>query len=186
MRNCKSYHQYKLGLVQQFLSSDKNKLWKTSDTYSLSRESFFLLLVTQLFIGIIMKNHLRKEHIKPFLLFLVCTGIAVVVLLLVDVIGLWGFLLFTGQWSLPKFAEYLAILLLLEGSIVGVLGAFIFYGYSEYRLRGQAALWPSLASDQVTKWRERRLSQQELGLAMIVAGVLLILLFILVSLLASI
>ena len=69
---------------------------------------------------------------------------------------------------------------------MGVLGAFIFYGYSEYRLRGQAALWPSLASDQVTKWRERRLSQQELGLAMIVAGVLLILLFILVSLLASI
>ena len=113
-------------------------------------------------------------------------GIVVGVILLFDVIGLWFFVFSQGLWNLPKFIELLAILLLLEGSLISTVGAFMFYGYSEHRLMGQGALWPTLASDQARKWRERRLSQQKWGIAMLIAGVLLILLFLLVSFSTSI
>jgi len=128
-----------------------------------------------------LREYIRREHIKPVLRFLMRLGIVVGVILLFDVIGLWFFLFSQGLWNLSRFVELLAILLLFEGSVIGVVGAFMFYGYSEYRLMRQAALWPTLAGDQARGWRERRLSQQKWGIAMLITGVLLILLFLLVS-----
>jgi len=145
-----------------------------------SRESFFVP-TTRFFTGIKVREYIRREHIKPVLRFLMRVGIVVGVILLLDVMGLWFFLFSQGLWNLSRFVELLAILLLLEGSLIGVVGAFMFYGYSEYRLMRQAALWPTLASDQVRRWKERRLSQQKWGIAMLITGVLLILLFLLVS-----
>jgi len=128
-----------------------------------------------------VREYIRREHIKPVLRFLIRIGIVVGVILLFDVIGLWFFLFSQEQWNLLSFIEPLALLLLSEGSLIGAVGGFMFYGYSEYRLRGQAALWPTLASDQAQRWRERRMSQQKWGIAMLIAGVLLILLGLLVS-----
>lgn len=128
-----------------------------------------------------VREFIRREHIKPVLLFLIRIGKVIGIILLLDVIGLWVFLLSQGLWSVPSFIQLLVILLLLEGVLIGAFGAFMFYGYSEYRLRGQAALWPSLARDQVKKWGERRLSQQKWGVAMLIVGFLLVFLGLLVS-----
>lgn len=133
-----------------------------------------------------VRKYIRREHIKPSLRFLLRVVIVSGAILLFDVIGLWFFLFVRGQWNLVGFIEFLTLLLLLEGSLVGAGGAFIFYGFSEYRLMRQAALWPTLADDQVRKWRERRLSQQKWGIAMLIAGILLIFLGLLVSVLASV
>ncbi len=103
----------------------------------------------------------------------------------VDTVGLWAFLLFQGRARLLEFANLLTILLLLEGALLGAAGCFLFFGYSEYAVKGQAALWPSLAGDQLRGWRERRLAQQKWGFAMVIIGVLLILLGLLVSLVTT-
>lgn len=136
--------------------------------------------------GFKVRECIRSTHIKPLFRFIIYVGIVVGVILLFDMIGLYFFLLSKGQWNLPSFIELLEILLLVEGSLIGALGAFMFYGYSEYRLMGKAALWPTFASDQARGWRERRLSQQKWGLAMLIVGVLLILLFLLVGFSTSI
>ena len=133
-----------------------------------------------------VREYIRREHIRSALRFLIRIVRVVGVILLLNVIGL-GVLLFSrGQWNLISFIELLTMLLLLEGALIGAGGAFMFHGYSEYRLRGQAALWPTLASDQVRRWRERRLSQQKWGIAMVIAGVLLILLGLLIGFLTSV
>jgi len=133
-----------------------------------------------------VREYIKREHIKPVLRSLIRIGIVVGVILLFDATGLWIFLFSQGLWNPLSFTELLALLLLLEGSLIGAVGAFTFYGYSEYRLMGQAALWPTLASDQARRWRERRLSQQKLGITMLIAGVLLIFLGLLVSFLTSV
>ncbi len=95
--------------------------------------------------------------------------------------GLWFFLFYKGQWNPATFTQMLTILLLLEGSLIGAAGAFMFFGYSEARIFSQAAINPIIARDQATRWRERRLSQQKLGITMLITGALLILLFLLVG-----
>lgn len=102
-----------------------------------------------------------------------------------DTMGLWTYLWFQGRARLLEFTYLLTILLLLEGALLGAAGCFLFFGYSEFALRGQAALWPSLAGDQLRGWRERRLAQQKWGFAMVIVGVLLILLGLLVSLMTT-
>lgn len=132
-----------------------------------------------------MGEYIRREHIRPVLRFLIRIGIVVGVILLFDVIGLWVFLFSRGQTCLLSFTELLTILLLTEGSLIGVAGAFMFVGYSEYRIARQGAINPAIVGDQRQRWRERRLSQQKWGVAMLIAGVLLILLGLLVSLSTS-
>lgn len=132
-----------------------------------------------------MREYLRRAYIKPVLRFFLRIGMVVGIILLFDVIGVWFFLFSKGQWDLASFLELLTILLLLEGAFTGAGGALMFYGYSEYRVAREAAINPAIAGDQVRRWRERRLSQQKWGLAMVVAGVLLIFLGLLVSFLTS-
>jgi hypothetical protein len=132
-----------------------------------------------------MGEYIRREYIRPVLRFLVRVGVAVGVIVLFDVVGLWVFRFFRGQGYLFSFTEFLTILLLAEGSLIGVAGAFMFVGYSEYRIAGQGAINPAIVGDQRQRWRERRLSQQKWGIAMLIAGVLLILLGLLVSFLTS-
>ena len=127
-----------------------------------------------------MREYIRREHIEPVLRYLMRVGIVIGAILLFDVIGLWFFLFSQGIWNLPKFVELLSILLALEGSVIGAVGGFMFYGYSEFMFMRQAALWPTLASDQRQRWRKRRLSQQKWGIAMLITGVLLIFLFLLI------
>ena len=146
----------------------------------------FSVSVSYFLIGIRMREYFKKKNIKPVLRFFVRVGAVVGVIFLFDVTGLWIFLSYQGLWNLPRFTELLALILLLEGSVIGVIGAFMFYGYSEYALMRQAALWPSLAGNQARGWRERRLSQQKWGVAMLIAAVLLILLFLTVSFLTPI
>ncbi len=128
-----------------------------------------------------MREYFRSEYIRPVLRFLIRIIIAVGVILLFSVIGLWVFLSSRGQMTFHSFIELLTLILLVEGSVIGAAGGFMFVGYSEYRLFGQAAINPIIASDQRQKWRERRFSQQKLGLAMLIAGVLLIFLGLLAS-----
>lgn len=145
----------------------------------------FFVTTTYTFVGMTMGEYIRREHIRPVLRFLIRIGIVVGVILLFDVIGLWVFLFSGGQTCLLSFTELLTILLLLEGSLIGVAGAFMFVGYSEYRIARQGAINPAIVGDQRQRWRERRLSQQKWGMAMLIAGVLLILLGLLVSLSTS-
>jgi len=132
-----------------------------------------------------LREFIKKEHMKTVVRFLKRIGIVVVTILLSDMIGLWIFLLLNGQGSLQNFVELLSILLLLEGALIGAIGGFMYYGYSEYRIAGQAALWPTLASEQMKNWRKRRLSQQKWGIAMLIAGALLIFLGLLISFITS-
>lgn len=134
---------------------------------------------------LMVREYMRTDHVKTVLRFFIRIGAVIGVILLFDMIGLSVFLFFRGIWTIQSFIELLALLLLLEGVLIGALGAFMFYGYSEYRLMGQAALWPSLAGDQAKGWSKRRLSQQKWGGAMLVAGVLLVALGLLVSFLTS-
>lgn len=148
-------------------------------------ERRFFATIAYTFMGITMREYARREHIGPVLRFLIRIGIVVGVILLFDVVGLWFFLFSGGQEYLLSFTELLTILLLVEGSLIGVAGAFMFVGYSEYRIAGQGAINPAIVGDQRQRWRERRLSQQKWGRAMLIAGVLLILLALLVSFLTS-
>ncbi len=132
-----------------------------------------------------MGEYIRKEYVRPVLKFLMRILIVVGVILLLNAIGLGVFLLSRGQWTLPSFTNLLTMLLLLEGSLIGAAGGFMFYGYSEYRIASQHAINPAIVGDQRQNWRERRLSQQKWGPAMLVAGFLLIFLGLLVSFLAS-
>lgn len=141
----------------------------------------FFVTTTYTFVDMTMGEYIRREHIRPVLRFLIRIGIVVGVILLFDVIGLWVFLFSRGQTCLFSFPELLTILLLAEGSLIGVAGAFMFVGYSEYRIARQGAINPAILGDQRQRWRERRLSQQKWGMAMLIAGVLLILLGLLVS-----
>lgn len=132
-----------------------------------------------------LREYIRRENIRRILRFLVRIGIIVGVILLFNVAVLWVFLFSRGQWNLLIFTELLTILLLLEGALVGVVGAFMFFGYSEYMIARQGAINPAIVGDQRQKWRERRLSQQKWGIRMVIAGVLLILLGLMVSFLTS-
>lgn len=144
------------------------------------------ILCVRMFQGVKVSEYIRREHAKPILRFLLRIGIVSGTILLVDAIGLSLFLFSQGLWTLPSFLELLTLLLLLEGTLIGAAGAFMFYGYSEYGLMRQAALWPTLASEQARRWKERRLSQQKWGFAMLIAGFLLIFLGLSVSFFASI
>ncbi len=128
-----------------------------------------------------MKEYFRKEHVRPVLRFFTRIVIAVGVILLLDILGLWVLFFFTGQWNLSHFVELIEILLLLEGSLIGAAGGFMYVGYSEYRIGRQHAINPAIVADQRQRWRERRLSQQKWGLAMLIAGFLLILIFLLMG-----
>ena len=132
-----------------------------------------------------VREYIRREYVKPALRFLIPIVIVVGVMLLLNVIGLWIFLFSRGQWSLLGFIELLAVLLLLEGTLIGAAGGFMFYGYSEHGIFRQHAIDPAIVSDQRQRWRERRLSQQKWGVAMLIAGALLIVAALLVSLLTS-
>jgi len=129
-----------------------------------------------------IRTYVRREHARPVLRFLIRIGAVVGAILLSDVVGLSIFLAFRGQWDLLNLTELLTILLLLEGSILGAAGGFMFVGYSEYGLLRQAAINPALAREQRDGWKDRRVSQQKWSVAMLVVGVLLIFLGFLVSL----
>jgi hypothetical protein len=144
-----------------------------------------LVTITCLFVGMKVREYIKREHISPVLRFLIRIVIVVAVVLLLNVIGLWVFLFSRGQWNLLSFIELLTILLLLEGSLIGAAGGFMFYGYSEYGIARQHAINPVIVGDQRQRWRERRLSQQKWGVAMMIAGVLLIFVGLLVSFLTS-
>ncbi len=144
------------------------------------------ILCVRMFQGVKVREYIRREHAKPVLRFLLRIGMVSGAILLVDVIGLWVFLFSQGLWKLPSFLELLTLLLLLEGTLIGAAGAFMFYGYSEYGLMRQAALWPTLAGDQARRWKDRRVSQQKWGIAMLIAGFLLIVLGLLVSFFGSV
>lgn len=143
------------------------------------------ILCVRMFQGVKVREYIRREHAKPVLRFLIRIGIVSGAILLVDVIGLLFFLFSQGLWNLLSFIELLTLLLLLEGTFIGAAGAFMFYGYSEYGLMRHAALWPTLAGDQARRWKERRLSQQKWGFALLIAGFLLIFLGLLVSFFTS-
>lgn len=132
-----------------------------------------------------VREYIRRERIKPFTRFLTRIGAVIGIILLFDVMGLWFFLFSQGLWNLPSFTELLTILLLLEGSLIGAGGAFMFVGYSEYKIARQGAINPAIARDQLQRWRQRRSSQQKWGIGMLIAGVLLIFLGLLVSFLTS-
>jgi len=132
-----------------------------------------------------MSIYIRREHFKPVIRFLLRIVLVTVLIFASTAIGLLCFL-FWGGHSLSRFHKMLAILLLFEGSLIGVGGAFMFLGYSEYRVARQSALNPAIIGDQVARWRERRLSQQKWGVAMLVASLLLIFLGLLTSVLNSI
>lgn len=132
-----------------------------------------------------MREYIKREHIRPVVHLLIRVVIVVGVILLIDVIGLWGFLFSKGQWDFASFTGLLIILLLLEGSLIGAAGGFMFMGYSEYRIASQHAINPAIVGDQRQRWKERRLSQQKWGFAMLIAGVLLIILGLLVSFLSG-
>jgi hypothetical protein len=132
-----------------------------------------------------VRAYISREYVKLVLQFLVRMLAVIGVVLLCDAIGLSVFLLSRGQWNLLSFKDLLTILLLLEGSLIGAVGGFMFVGYSEQRVAGQAAINPAIARDQIDGWRERRLSQQKWGVAMLIAAAILIFLGLLVSFLTS-
>jgi hypothetical protein len=148
------------------------------------REGFSVTTTCSL-MGYEVKEYLRREFVRPVLRFLVRIVMVDLAILVLSVIGLWVFLSTEGQASLLNLAGPLAILLLLEGSLVGFAGALVFFGFSEYGVFRQAALNPAIARDQIQGWKERRLSQQKWGIAMLLAGVLLIFLGLAVSVFTS-
>ena len=133
-----------------------------------------------------MREYISRKHVRPVLHRLIRVWIVIGAIVLSDVVGLCIFLFSKGQWSFSSFVELMAILLLLEGSLIGAFGGFTFFGYSEYRIAGQAAINPAIALDQVQRWAKRRSSQKKWGLDMLIVGGLLIFLGLLVSFLTSV
>lgn len=109
--------------------------------------------------------------------FLVGVLIVVGVIFVLDAIGLAVFLFSRGQLTLATFKEFLGIVLLLEGSVIGGAGGFLYLGYSEYQVARQDAINPAIIADHAQRFSERRMSQQKWGTIMLITGFLLILLF---------
>lgn len=128
-----------------------------------------------------VRQYFSREQLKPLLIHLRRAALIVAVMIVLDVVGLGLFLFSKGNLDLLHFLGLLTILLLLEGSLIGVAGALSFVGYSEYRISG--SINPAVIADQRQRWRERRLSQQKWGTTMLIAGALLICLGLLVSML---
>ncbi len=145
----------------------------------------FTVAMSCLYVGTKVREYIRREYIRPVISFLVRIVIIVGVILLLNVICLWVLLFSSGQAYVLSFSEFLTVLLLLEGSLIGGAGGFMFLGYSEYRIARMHAINPAIAGDQRQRWKERRLSQQKWGLRILIAGVFLILLGLLVSYLTS-
>jgi len=127
------------------------------------------------------REYISRDYIKSILRFFMRIGTVIGIVLLVDVVGLWVFLFSQGLWGLDSFPELLTLLLLLEGSLIGAGGAFMFVGYGELRVAREGAINPAIARDQLQRWGERRLSQQKWGVAMLVGGILLVLLGLLID-----
>jgi len=60
-----------------------------------------------MFNAVKVREYIRREYIKPVLRFLIRIVMIVGVILLLDAIGLWFFLLSKGQWDLPSFIKLL-------------------------------------------------------------------------------
>lgn len=145
-----------------------------------------IILCMRLMDGLKVGKYIRSEYIKPFLRFLIGTGIIAGAIFLFDVVGLWVFLYSIGQSNQGNFRGVLTLLLLLEGPLICVGAVARARSYGEYRLSGQATMWPALASYQAKRWRERRLSQPKRVVAMLIAGGLLTFLGLLVGFLPPI
>ncbi|MGD8506227.1 MAG: hypothetical protein PVF15_06135 [Candidatus Bathyarchaeota archaeon] len=128
-----------------------------------------------------MTEYIKREYFKPVFHLLVRATAFAVVILLLNVIGLGFFLHFGGQGFPFNFIELLVILLLAEGSLIGLAGGLMFFGYSEYRIATQGAINPAIVADQRQRWKERRLSQQKWGVRMLIVSVILIILSLLIS-----
>jgi len=132
-----------------------------------------------------VKEYFKREYVGPVLRFLMRIMTVVAAVLLLDIVGSVIFLFYRGQLTSAALTDLLTILLLLEGSVIGAAGGFIFYGYSEYAIARQGGINPAIAREQLQQWKERRLSQQAWGVAMVIAGLLLILLGLLAGSLTS-
>lgn len=104
-----------------------------------------------------VREYIRREHVKPALHFLIRIMMIVGAILLLNVIGLWIFLLSRGEGNPSSFIELLTILLLLEGALIGAAGGFMFYGYSEHGIFRQHAIDPAIVSDQ----RQRKTEEKD-------------------------
>lgn len=121
-----------------------------------------------------MGEYFTKERIKPFVRFLSRIGMVAVTILLVNMLGLWVFLFSQGQSYILTSAEFLAGALLLEGSLIGAVGGFLYLAFTMYSVEKQQATDQAGEDEQAKKRRERRMSRQKWASAMIILGAFLI------------
>ena len=129
---------------------------------------------------------MSKNGFRVDLKFLLLVAILVLAMIAVDAIGLGLRLYSQGSFDFKRLLEQLVLLVLLEGSLVGVAGAFLslFFGKPKDTRKGE--LNPAMAKEQQQALKERRLSIRRWALLMLVAGVLLIIFGFLTSVIAQV
>jgi len=118
--------------------------------------------------------------------FLILVAILVLAMIAVDAIGLGLRLYSQGAFEIERLLEQLVLLMLLEGSLVGVAGAFLSFFFGKPKDTRKGELNPATAKEQQQALKEKRLSIKRWALAMLVAGVLLIVIGFLTSIIAQV
>lgn len=103
-----------------------------------------------------------------------------------DVIGLSVLLYAQGRLQYFSFLESLILLLLLEGSIVGAAGGFMYFGLDVVGAARRETHDPAITEERLKDRKEKRGSQQRWAVTMVAAGLLMILIGLLTSYFARI
>lgn len=127
-----------------------------------------------------------NERFRGYLLILRRVAQVVSIITVADVIGLSVLLYAQGRLQYFSFLESLILLLLLEGSIVGAAGGFMYFGLDVVGAARREAHDPAITEELLKDRKERRGLKQRWAVTMVAAGLLMILIGLLTSYFARI
>lgn len=108
-------------------------------------------------------------------------ALVTVIMITLDVAGLGIFFYVQGLLEYYLFMRSLILLLLLEGCLIGTAGGFVYIILGAFRAARPGMRNPAITEKQQEKGRERGESRHQWSVAMITAGLLLILIGFLTS-----
>lgn len=109
-----------------------------------------------------------------------------VIIMILDAAGLGVFLYARAQLQYFDFMRSLILLVLLEGCFIGAAGGFMYIGLGAVGAAREATRNPVVTEKQKKMWKERQESRHQWSVTMIAAGLLMILIGFMMSIIFQI
>ena len=129
---------------------------------------------------------MSSERFRGHLRILKRLALVILVIIVADVIGLGVLFYVQGRLQYFSFMKSLILLLLLEGCIIGAAGGFMYIGLGAVGAARREAHNPAITQEELKNRKKRRESQEQWTIAMVTAGLLMILIGFMTSTLAQI